>query len=87
MFLLKIPDELAERLSDVRSSVNRDGKAQASRADVIAAALDAAGENGGVPALRRALLRARVAADSTRHERRRLAATDASRCSPGMAAA
>ena len=79
MLLLKIPDELAERLNDVRSSVNRDGKLQASRADVIAAALDAAVKNGGMEALRRAFLRARVATDSRRHERRRLAATDASR--------
>lgn len=75
MFLLKIPDEVAERLSEVRKAVNRDGKVQASRADVIAAALDAAVENGGVAALRRACRHARVAADSRRHERRRLTAT------------
>ena len=79
MFLLEIPDDLTERLSDVRSAVNRDGKLQASRAEVMAAALDAALENGGVAALRRAFRRARVATDSRRHERRRLAATEANR--------
>ena len=79
MFLLKIPDELADRLSDVVSSVNRDGKLQTSRADVIAAALDATLKNGGVTALRLAFLHARVAADSRRHERRRLAAAKAGR--------
>ena len=79
MFPLKIPNELADRLADVASAVNRNGKLQASRADVIAAALDAALENGGLPALRLAFLRTRVAADSRRHEQRRLAAAEADR--------
>ena len=79
MFLLKLPDELAERLNDVRSTLNRDGKLQASRADVIAAALDAALENGGIAALRRAFRHAQVAAEALRHERRRLAVTGTSR--------
>ena len=74
MFPLQIPNELGDRLSDVVSAVNRDSKVQASASDVIEAALATALENGGLAALRRACLRARVAADARRHERRRLAA-------------
>lgn len=79
MFPLQIPNELGDRLSDVVSAVNRNTKLQASRSDVIKAALVTALENGGVTALRLACLRARVAADSRRHERRRLAVAETSR--------
>ena len=79
MFPLQIPNELGDRLSDVVSAVNRNTKLQASRTGVIEAALVTALENGGLAALRLACLRARVAADSRRHERRRLAAREADR--------
>ena len=77
MFPLQIPNKLGDRLSDVVSAVNRDSKVQASTSDVIEAALVTALENGGLAALKRACLRARVTADARRHERRRLATGDA----------
>ena len=79
MFPLQVPNELGDRLSDLVSAVNRDTKLQVSRTDVIEAALATALENGGLAGLRLACLRARVAADSRRHERRRLSARDADR--------